>query len=261
VIETDEQRRWWFATHPEYSWSRRGDRTARSRHEDTASDKVAPEDVDAYVDNALKYADEDVANLLKSVKRHFGTEAESAESREKQESAKDEEANYRQGWNDGYWAIHRGKVPPDIDPEDKSAYARGVREGAATALDEQERWAQEWLDPLLTWFGTHPSRTLGRNLTKAGQPRPSPDYDAHHLVPWRHWMADPARKALEKWGIPLDGIENGMWLQRPFHRTLANNYRYMDTLNHLLSAAKSREEALATLNYIRSSLSRFKIPK
>jgi hypothetical protein len=26
MIETDEQRRWWFATHPEYSWNRRGDR-------------------------------------------------------------------------------------------------------------------------------------------------------------------------------------------------------------------------------------------
>jgi hypothetical protein len=24
MIETDEQRRWWFATHPEFSWSRRG---------------------------------------------------------------------------------------------------------------------------------------------------------------------------------------------------------------------------------------------
>jgi hypothetical protein len=26
MIETDEQRRWWFATHPEFSWSRRGAR-------------------------------------------------------------------------------------------------------------------------------------------------------------------------------------------------------------------------------------------
>ena len=38
MIETEEQRRWWFATHPEYSWSRRGRQT--SRHE---SDKDEPE--------------------------------------------------------------------------------------------------------------------------------------------------------------------------------------------------------------------------
>jgi len=78
MIETDEQRRWWFATHPEYSWSRKGERTSRPKREREASEKVSPEDVDAYVDNALKYADEDVAYLLKSVKRHFGTEGASA---------------------------------------------------------------------------------------------------------------------------------------------------------------------------------------
>jgi len=29
MIETDEQRRWWFATHPEYSWSRKDTRQRR----------------------------------------------------------------------------------------------------------------------------------------------------------------------------------------------------------------------------------------
>jgi hypothetical protein len=38
MIETEEQRRWWFATHPEFSWSRRG--TNAGRHE---SEKVEPE--------------------------------------------------------------------------------------------------------------------------------------------------------------------------------------------------------------------------
>jgi len=77
VIETDDQRRWWFATHPEYSWSRRGNKTSGPKHDKEAAEKVRPEDVDAYVDNALKYADGDVAYLLKSVKRHFGTESAS----------------------------------------------------------------------------------------------------------------------------------------------------------------------------------------
>ena len=40
MIETEEQRRWWFATHPEYSWSRRGIRGGSEREND---DKVDPE--------------------------------------------------------------------------------------------------------------------------------------------------------------------------------------------------------------------------
>ena len=66
MIETEDQRRWWFATHPEYSWSRRGIRS---------ESKVDPRDVDKYVDEALKYETGPVADLLKSVKRNFGTQA------------------------------------------------------------------------------------------------------------------------------------------------------------------------------------------
>jgi len=32
VIATDDQRRWWFATHPEYSWSRKGKGTEEYEH-------------------------------------------------------------------------------------------------------------------------------------------------------------------------------------------------------------------------------------
>jgi hypothetical protein len=73
MIETEEQRRWWFATHPEYSWSRRGIRKEGG---------VDPEEVDKYVDEALKYETGPVADLLKSVKRNFGTEAYSNEHNE-----------------------------------------------------------------------------------------------------------------------------------------------------------------------------------
>jgi len=74
MIETEEQRRWWFATHPEYSWSNRGMK-GRSKKEEK-QEEVDPRDVDEYVDNALKYEkDEVVIALLKSVRRHFGTQA------------------------------------------------------------------------------------------------------------------------------------------------------------------------------------------
>jgi hypothetical protein len=73
VIETDEQRRWWFATHPEYSWSQKG--THPNAKADN-QDPIDPKEVDSYVDDALKHVDGPVADLLKSVKRHYGTEAE-----------------------------------------------------------------------------------------------------------------------------------------------------------------------------------------
>ena len=80
MIETEEQRRWWFATHPQYSSSRRGIRDGAD-HEGS-HDKVDPKEVDAYVDEALKYETGSVADLLKSVKRNFGTEADSQKERQ-----------------------------------------------------------------------------------------------------------------------------------------------------------------------------------
>jgi Predicted lipoprotein of unknown function (DUF2380) len=74
VIETEEQRRWWFATHPEYSRSRRWIRGNSERENDG---KIDPEEVDRYVEEALKYETGAVADLLKSVKRNFGTEGDS----------------------------------------------------------------------------------------------------------------------------------------------------------------------------------------
>jgi hypothetical protein len=82
MIETEEQRRWWFATHPEFSWSRKGGGNRRKQEEKEGADKVRPEEVDTYVDNALPYVDGPVAELLKSVKRNFGTQAYPDEHKE-----------------------------------------------------------------------------------------------------------------------------------------------------------------------------------
>ncbi|MFZ5868246.1 MAG: DUF2380 domain-containing protein [Thermodesulfobacteriota bacterium] len=77
MFATDQQRRWWFATHPEYSHGSKGEGTDKNNEEGGEPDKVSSRDVDDYVDNALKYADGPVADLLKSVKRWFGSEGES----------------------------------------------------------------------------------------------------------------------------------------------------------------------------------------
>jgi len=80
VIETDDQRRWWFATHPEFSHSRKGSRKQRVG-DDEKSDKVSPKAVDRYVDEALKYErDATTVELLKVLKQIFGTEGETSDA-------------------------------------------------------------------------------------------------------------------------------------------------------------------------------------
>jgi hypothetical protein len=71
LIETDQQRRWWFATHPEYSHRSTGRRGAKSDD----SDKIDPERVDDWADERLKDERDPVAiELLNQAKFWFGTE-------------------------------------------------------------------------------------------------------------------------------------------------------------------------------------------
>jgi hypothetical protein len=108
LIETEKQRRWWFATHPEFSHKVTG---TRGSEEDEDSEKLRPEDVDAYVDEAFKYQrDTTIIALLKEAKFWFGTEFESKTPAEQhallwgdeasagrdQETAREVEMTYRQ---------------------------------------------------------------------------------------------------------------------------------------------------------------------
>ena len=70
MIETEEQRRWWFATHPEFSWSNRGGR-GRGRGKEERPAPGSPKSVDMYADEQLKYANGPVAKLLESFKLEF----------------------------------------------------------------------------------------------------------------------------------------------------------------------------------------------
>jgi hypothetical protein len=172
------------------------------------------------------------------------------------------EKEYQKGWEEGYRSIHSGEAPPYL-LGDKSPYAEGVRDGATLALDEREAWAQKWLDPLLFFLGSHPSRALRTNLAREKGPPPSTDHDAHHIVPWRHWRAQPARDILEKFDIPLHRSENGMWLDRLFHKRLSNNYEYIDAVNRALKKAEGngKKEVLKAIDIIRKQVSQGKIPK
>lgn len=126
MIETEEQRRWWFATHPEYSWSHSGGKDRAGGNDEGENDKVRPEDVDAYVDNALQYVHGSVADLLRSVKRNFGTEGNSPQRRVELDSGWDTEAGGRPAARGGGRTGTRRGRRPDI--RDWFHFTRGHRQ-------------------------------------------------------------------------------------------------------------------------------------
>jgi hypothetical protein len=85
LIETEKQRRWWFATHPEFSSSAKGQRrNPHDSEEGGDSGRPSPEDVDASVDERLKYeTDNIIIALLEGYKKWFGTEFQSKTPEEK----------------------------------------------------------------------------------------------------------------------------------------------------------------------------------
>jgi len=84
LIETEQQRRWWFATHPEFSSKGSGKKSKRHKDEGEP-EKISPEAVDAYVDKRLaEETDPVIIQLLKSTKYWFGTESELRSPSERQ---------------------------------------------------------------------------------------------------------------------------------------------------------------------------------
>ncbi len=247
MIETEEQRRWWFANHPEYSSSRRGGKDLGKREEKEDDDRIRPEDVDAYVDESLKYETGLVAELLKSVKREFGTEGASNQFHGKLASL------------DGADSLSDARSSSDgEDAEEREAtFWDAVLKGIENTLQDWERW-----------FGlggglARPSRALARNLERAGSPRP-PGHDAHHIVAagdsrFRH--AIEAREILEKFNIHINDATNGVWLpNKPgvgsaaYHRVI-HAKEYYRKVARLLRLAKTREEAIQILQQIGQGLS------
>jgi hypothetical protein len=108
LIETDQQRRWWFATHPEYSHRSTGRRGAKSDD----SDKIDPEKVDDWADERLKNERDPVAiELLNQAKFWFGTEF----------ASKPAAQQYAMLWGDdepvGSDALFAGKSGNDSSPQ------------------------------------------------------------------------------------------------------------------------------------------------
>lgn len=255
MIETEEQRRWWFATHPQFSSSRKGTRASRQKEEKDATGKVRPEDVDAYVDEALKYERGPVAELLKSVKRNFGTEGVSEKP--------DRRLAYLEAARSG--SDRASSVEEDDGDEKELTFWEAVAIGIDNTLQDWDTW--------LGWGGVlaNHRRRLARNLERAGRPRP-PDRAAHHIVApdeGRFREAIEARKILEKFGINIDSADNGVWLpykykpapgKGTYHPSL-HSKEYYRQVEKLLRKATTKENAIATLQKIGRQLSGGTFPK
>lgn len=95
MILTEDQRRWWFATHPEFGHSLTGHPNRKPGKQDPGSDRVRPEQIDAYVKDRLKYErDKTAIDLLNLERQWFGSESEYAKEFQNASASDDD----RQAW-------------------------------------------------------------------------------------------------------------------------------------------------------------------
>lgn len=188
---------------------------------------------------------------------------------------REENLRYWEGYYDAQRLISDRQRLPRFDPNDDSSYARGFKQGVVMAC----RWAQaiedaadakavakllqayrnawDTLTNWLTFIGS--SRTLGKNLEKAGNPRPV-DHAQHHIVAENDLRAERARQILDNFGVKIDDIENGVWLpHRPaagkgaYHPQLHTDKYYLE-VEALLEQATSRGHAIEILKDIGQKL-------
>ncbi|MBI5569332.1 MAG: AHH domain-containing protein [Desulfomonile tiedjei] len=254
MIETDQQRRWWFATHPEYSSSRK-ERKSREHGEEEAKPRAySPEEIDAYVAEGLKFFPTGpVAAMLKALKWGLGTidgptpldfllkgsGADQPEANSKADSTKDVEDEEA------------------TEPTWFDLLAKGIK----NALDGVAPW-----EPLSVVTS---SRRLRRAMIKDGRNIPD-GWAAHHIVPEndaRFAEAIEARKVLEKLGIKLDSSPNGVALpdkpaipEHGYHPGVHTKEYYVKVLR-LLRRAATKEKAIRTLEKIGKDLSEGKFLK
>ncbi len=77
---------------------------------------------------------------------------------------------------------------------------------------------------------------------------------AHHIVEVTRPAAAASRAVLERFGIDGDSALNGVYLDRGFHLTDTTRAVYTLEVSNLLQRANSRDEVIATLQFVRASL-------
>ena len=241
------------------------------------------------MDEALKYETGAVADLLKSVKRNFGTEGNSQNQDQSAirrgdvgtggtrdqmaESAPEDDPSYWEGYYAAQKLVWNREQLPPYDPNDNSPYAQGFGKGVLAAYRQAEAAGKLWQafqdtwDTLTSWLPfIGSSRILGNKLEKTGDPKLA-DHATHHIVAENDSRADRSRQILDSFGIKVDEVENGVRL--PYKKGIGTGEyhpsvhtdRYYQEVEQLLDGATSKEEAIAILKDIGQRLKNGTFPK
>ena len=106
------------------------------------------------------------------------------------------------------------------------------------------------------------SNILRKNLIKAGDEVPEYKNAAHHIVAGNAKKAEESRTVLNKFGIDINDSANGVFLptekgvsESAYHPSLHTN-QYYNKVNELMLQAETKEDAIATLGYIKDQLNK-----
>jgi hypothetical protein len=111
-----------------------------------------------------------------------------------------------------------------------------------------------------------PSEILEKELERAGDPRPGPNFEPHHILPFDDSRVASVRNQLEELGVDahdLNSAANGVWLPRGSqvanaegaarHEFTFSN-EYIGELKNRLQGSSSREDALQRLRQFGNDL-------
>jgi|GEM_PF-4790629 len=132
MLMTDEQRRWWFATHPEYSGHRTGSSRQKPQNATPNPIRAQTEGIDAYVKEQLKYErDPTTIELLKIMKQIFGTGGEWEQEQIRNESYLVSDTP----------KLHELQSPPNTeDDQEEDSFWDAVLQGIENTLEDWDRW-------------------------------------------------------------------------------------------------------------------------
>ncbi|WP_104401811.1 AHH domain-containing protein [Vibrio penaeicida] len=124
----------------------------------------------------------------------------------------------------------------------------------------------------------HPTQKLARNLTAAGEPKPTINHEAHHIVPgkgrFKQAAIEGARIELHMHQIGINDPRNGVWMMNfkknldlnwadpksPAHRSI-HRYNYESWIGRVfLTGGMTKQMVLARLKWIKMSLKDGKYP-
>jgi hypothetical protein len=149
---------------------------------------------------------------------------------------------------------------------DVSGLGSGETEAAeSAALEAGDGRGVEEVPPGRIESTRKPYVQLAKNLEANGEPRPF-GHAAHHIVALFAEGGKLAREILQKFDIPINSADNGVWLpdrkgvgQGAYHRELHSEAYYRE-VEHRLKGAADRDEALGILRTIKEELSKNRFP-